>query len=176
MRKILFCAAALSIMISQTGCFGSFALVQKVYEFNDDISDNKFVKTLLFYVLNIIPVYGIAGFVDVVIFNLIEFWSGSNPISMEAGEIEEQFATINGESYLIQATKNQFVFHKLENNQRELVGSLVFSEEEQKWSYEKCGESYDLVQFNPENDQVDFYTNNGIITTNENSLDCYALK
>ena len=78
-------AAAISIMISQTGCFGGFELTKKVWEFNDNTFENKFLKTLFFYVLNIVPVYGIAGFLDVVIFNLIEFWSGSNPIAMEEG-------------------------------------------------------------------------------------------
>ena len=48
MRKLLFTAVAASIMITQTGCFGSFALVKKVYEFNECASDNNFVKTLLF--------------------------------------------------------------------------------------------------------------------------------
>ncbi len=89
MRKLLFTAVAASIMITQTGCFGSFTLVKKVYEFNDGASDNKFVKTLLFYVLNIVPVYGIAGFLDLIIFNLLEFWTGSNPIAMNEGEFEE---------------------------------------------------------------------------------------
>ncbi|MCX7997713.1 MAG: DUF3332 domain-containing protein [Leptospiraceae bacterium] len=78
---------------STSNCFGKFSLVRKVYQFNDSINAgsgliNRFVKTLVFYVLNFIPVYGIAGLVDVVILNLIEFWTGSNPLAL--GEFDEK--------------------------------------------------------------------------------------
>ena len=33
-----------------------------------------------FVIFAIVPVYGIAGFVDIWVFNLIEFWTGSNPL------------------------------------------------------------------------------------------------
>ncbi|MFN3875083.1 MAG: DUF3332 family protein, partial [Flavobacteriales bacterium] len=59
----------LSLGFAQTGCFGEFALVRKVYNWNDSMS-NKFVKTLLFYAMNIIPVYGVAALIDFVILNL----------------------------------------------------------------------------------------------------------
>ncbi|MBP8878130.1 MAG: DUF3332 family protein, partial [Flavobacteriales bacterium] len=95
-RKTALLFAMSTLVITQTGCFGEFALVRKVYEWNDNLSDSKFVKTLVFYVLNIIPVYGIASFIDVVILNLIEFWSGSNPLSMNEGDYEMQMATMKG--------------------------------------------------------------------------------
>ena len=73
-----------------TGCFGSFQLTRNFYQWHDSTFDNKFVKSLLFW----IPfsfVYGITAFADVVVFNLIEFWSGSNPLSMNEGESETEF-------------------------------------------------------------------------------------
>jgi len=124
-------------MITQIGCFGSFALVKKVYEFNDVASDNKFAKTLLFYVLNIVPVYGIAGFLDLIIFNLLEFWTGSNPIVMNEGEFEEQLMTFKGETYKLTATKNQMKFQKLTPAGLEDLGNMLFSEEKSSWSFAK---------------------------------------
>jgi hypothetical protein len=81
--------SVISLSAMLTACFGKFALTRKIYEWNDSF-DNKFLKTLLFYGLNIIPVYGIGGAVDFFILNLIEFWTGSNPLSMAPGQKEKQ--------------------------------------------------------------------------------------
>lgn len=69
----------LAVMISAVGgCYGSFALVQKVHKWNGTFG-NKFVNELGFLVLNIVPVYGVAAFIDVIVLNSIEFWTGKNP-------------------------------------------------------------------------------------------------
>jgi hypothetical protein len=60
------------------GCYGNFRATKGVYKFNGEVSDHKLVKTLAFWGLNIIPVYGIAAFVDVIALNLIEFWTEGN--------------------------------------------------------------------------------------------------
>ena len=168
-------AAAISIMISQTGCFGGFELTKKVWEFNDNTFENKFLKTLFFYVLNIVPVYGIAGFLDVVIFNLIEFWSGSNPIAMEEGQIEEQYAKIKGEDYKITATKNKLSFQKVNGNDLVDMGEMVFCEEDLKWSFVKDGVSQDLITINTESNSVDYNTAQGIESVDLSNMDCIAL-
>ncbi|MCM8814656.1 MAG: DUF3332 domain-containing protein [Candidatus Omnitrophica bacterium] len=93
-QKFILIPLLLGVLFtSLSNCFGKFSLVRKVYQFNDSINVGsglltRFVKTLVFYVLNFIPVYGIAGLVDVVILNLIEFWTGSNPLAL--GEFDEK--------------------------------------------------------------------------------------
>lgn len=69
----------LSLHVS--GCFGSFALTRKIYGLNESVSSNKFVRWLVFLGFTIIPVYGVGTFVDALVFNSIEFWSGSNPLA-----------------------------------------------------------------------------------------------
>lgn len=90
-----------------SGCFGKFSLVRKVYDINkgimgDDIT-GRLVRTLVMYVFYFIPVYGIAGLIDVVILNLIEFWTGKNPLSMLPGEKDTQFVTFHGKTYRMTA-------------------------------------------------------------------------
>lgn len=135
LRKTALLFAMSSLVITQTGCFGEFALTRKVWEWNDDISDSKFVKTLLFYVMNIIPVYGIAAFVDVVILNLIEFWSGSNPMSMNEGDYEMQMATVNGEQFKIEATKDTFTTTQLTGEKAGEVRVMKFDRSDMTWKY-----------------------------------------
>ena len=66
--------------LALTGCIGSFAAWHKVKEFNEDASDSQWFQELLFIVLNIIPVYGVAYALDILILNSVEFWTGENPM------------------------------------------------------------------------------------------------
>ena len=169
MKKLLAYSLAFCFLITQTSCFGSFELVKKIYNFNDSASDNNFVKTLLFYVLWIIPVYGISAFLDIIIFNLIEFWSGSNPLAMAEGEVEQEMITVNGQDYLVTATKNQFKFEKLNGNEAVEIGTLKFKDDTQTWSYAKNGEELDLATIN--NDfSVTYHTNQGDYNVDRETL------
>lgn len=174
MKKVFFLAATMSILISQTGCFGSFALVKKVYSANDSVN-NKFIKTLLFYVLNIVPVYGVASFIDIVILNLIEFWTGSNPLSMENGQMEEQLLKMNGITYKITATPNKMSFAQVDGESLIDLGTMAFNTEDTAWNFEKDGESKTVVSFDLAADEVDFYATDGMVTVNAMEVECMAM-
>jgi Domain of unknown function (DUF3332) len=62
------------------GCFGSFGAVCALWDWNDGVSDNKWLKWLVFLGLSIIPVYLLFAMADSLVINSIEFWTGSNPI------------------------------------------------------------------------------------------------
>jgi len=82
LRKGLSVAlVALFLPTATTACFGGFNLTRKVYGFNRSISSDKWIRWLAFLVLVIVPIYGIAQIVDVLIANSIEFWSGKNPVA-----------------------------------------------------------------------------------------------
>jgi hypothetical protein len=87
----------------------------------------------MMYVLYIIPVYGIAGFLDLFIFNLIEFWTGSNPMAMKVGESETQMAKIDGKMYEITATRNQFSIRQTKGPDAGKEALLKYQQEEKQW-------------------------------------------
>lgn len=64
-----------------SACFGSFNLTRKAYGFNRGVSADKWVRWLVF--LAISPLYPMAGVVDMVFANCVEFWSGNNPINAQ---------------------------------------------------------------------------------------------
>lgn len=64
---------------SLTGCMGQMATTGLVSKFNLEIVDNRYGREGMFLLLS--PAYGIAGAADLFIFNAIEFWTGTNPIS-----------------------------------------------------------------------------------------------
>jgi Domain of unknown function (DUF3332) len=78
--KSIVCALLLTGMLA--GCYGSFNLTRKVWKWNGGVGD-KWVNELVFLVINIVPVYGAAAFIDVVVLNTVEFWDGKNPVTSE---------------------------------------------------------------------------------------------
>lgn len=61
------------------GCVGgNFNAIRTIAKWN--LSFSILPRIIVYILLIIIPVYPIAGFLDIVIFNTIEFWTNSNPI------------------------------------------------------------------------------------------------
>jgi len=131
--RLLILSISLVGMLLQSGCYGSFKLIGKVYEWNGSIED-KFVRSIVFWALCIIPVYAIAGFVDAVILNVIEFWSGSNPVSMKEGDYEQQVVQYRGKTYRMEATKNRFTVTELNGKKSKKPVELVFKPSDLSWN------------------------------------------
>ena len=84
-RPHRFAVALLALGMLTSGCYGPFYLTRKVWKWNGEVSDNKWVVELVYLLTaHLIPVYGIAGLADAVIFNSIEFWTGNNPMADSA--------------------------------------------------------------------------------------------
>jgi len=79
------------------GCFGKFQLTRKLYDINQSI-DDKYVRSATTWVFVIVPVYGFAALLDFVIFNVIEFWSGENPVT--SAPVTKVYAQGNGRTVL----------------------------------------------------------------------------
>ncbi len=169
MKKMILKTTAAGLLavfsIGATGCFGEFALTRKVYEWNDGIAGDdmggKVVKTLVFYALNIIPVYGVAGFVDYVVLNLIEFWTGSNPMAMADGEIEQRVVNYKGTKYQITATKNKFNIVPLEGVNKGKSTDLLYDVTSQSWTMTNESGSQKIIDFN--GDKISFTSPKGVV-------------
>ncbi len=68
---------ALSLSVLSAGCFGKFQLTRMIYDLNKSVED-KYVRSALTWAF--VPVYGFSAFIDAVIFNVVEFWTGENPM------------------------------------------------------------------------------------------------
>jgi len=77
------------------GCFGKFQLTRKLYDINQSI-DEKYVRSAATWIF-VIP-YAVTGLLDFVIFNVIEFWTGENPV-VEA-KVTKVYAQENGKAVL----------------------------------------------------------------------------
>ena len=163
-RKTALLFAMSSLALTQNGCFGEFALTRKAYTYHDEITDSKFVKSLLFWIPGGL-VYMVTTFVDAVILNLIEFWSGTNPLSMAEGEREMQLATIIGVDYKIEATEDTFTTTQLSGDQAGEVRVMKFDRDEMTWVYSdsKVCEQPVMGFLDAEGENVRLYTDFGTV-------------
>ena len=158
MRKIkVFISIILvsTVLSVQTGCFGSFELTKKVYEFNQGVGD-KFVQELVFLVLCAVPVYEIAGAFDLFVLNLIEFWTDANPMAMREGQIEQKLVKHEGKLYQITATKNQYSINVLVGEGAGNKLDIVYNPETTTWTANNGTKSVELVKFNKRTGIVKF--------------------
>jgi hypothetical protein len=70
----------LAFGVLASSCYGPFELTRKLYKWNGHVGD-KWVNEGVFLLLNIIPVYGAATFVDAVVLNSVKFWTGKSALA-----------------------------------------------------------------------------------------------
>jgi hypothetical protein len=78
MKKLLVVILTAAVL---SGCLGQMGLSGKVKKFNMEATEDRWGREGLFLGLYIIPVYEIAALLDLLIFNSVEFWTGTNPIN-----------------------------------------------------------------------------------------------
>lgn len=155
-NKSLLMCAVLASSILFTSCIGSFQLWNNLKDWNQGVG-NKFVNELVFIALHIVPVYEIAYLADIVVFNSIEFWSGSNPVaSNETKEIKGE----NGD-YLVTSNENGYTITNKEDN---LSMNLVYNKESKTWNAVTESENIELVKMN-DNGTVSINMQNGTSMT-----------
>ncbi len=79
MKKIILAAAIAASTLPMTACMGQMGLTQLAMGVNLKLVDNRFGRAGI-YILAA-PVYGITSFVDLLVINSIEFWTGKNPLT-----------------------------------------------------------------------------------------------
>lgn len=73
-KGALVCLLCLSAM--SAGCYGRFPMTHALYRMNGDV-ENGVIRNVVFWLLAWFPIYWFAQVGDAIIFNLIEFWTGS---------------------------------------------------------------------------------------------------
>ena len=148
-------ALLLAATIMFSSCIGSFQLTNKVFKLNNNIGE-KWVNELVFAACCILPVYEITLFVDAVVLNSIEFWSGKKLIT-NAGE-KKIVKNNEGKNIEITAMENGY---NLTDGAASM--NLVFDEETQVWSAEYNNQSTDLIKIVDDNNAQLFLMNGEVM-------------
>ncbi|ROV59949.1 DUF3332 domain-containing protein [Vibrio ponticus] len=150
---------------SLTGCMGQMATTGLVSKFNLEIVDNRYAREGMFLLLS--PVYGLAGTVDLFIFNSIEFWTGTNPISGKSPAVVDtptkNYIKVNGQldsSLTTVPLSNNSDIEKAimqQIDENTLQMEITYLNGEQK-----------VLRGEKGTDSVDFYLNDELVTTVSN--------
>ncbi len=133
MKKLLL-ALSLSAALLFSSCLGSYRAFNNLLDWNSGVSDSRFVNNLVFWGLWIVPVYELFILGDTLIFNVIEFWSGSNPIALEEGESEVQLVERDGNLYRMRATKNRLQVAVIEGPKKGSKIEFFYKPDEKSWN------------------------------------------
>lgn len=154
MKKTLISITLATLLTTQlTGCMGQMGLSAMVTKGNLSAVDNRYGRAGLFMLLS--PVYGFTAMADLFIFNSVEFWTGTNPITQRSPAVVDMpvEAIFKVNSHLNkELTKAPLPEIKLTNATMEatsddtLVMTLNFDDGSQQ-----------LMSGKKSGDQVDFY-------------------
>lgn len=158
MRKkhlILATVVALSASMMMQSCIGSFALFNKVKNWNDHVGD-KFVNEIVFVAMWVTPVYELCFVADLFILNSIEFWSGENPA------LASEVKVVDGKDakYLVARNEGGYTITNMTTKQ---VTRFNFNAEDNSWSLENNGQEVKLFTF-VDDTHVDVITRDGSYT------------
>lgn len=123
---------ALLCALFLANCYGSFSLTRKIYNWNGDLN-NKFVRSAVFWVLTIVPVYEAGAFVDAVLLNTIEFWMGENPVSLNGENRIEKTVRANGKIYNVAMGQNQILIRQTKGPDVGKELTLILDETRKSW-------------------------------------------
>lgn len=147
---------AVMLTVGMGGCFGNFAATRKVYDFNESFG-GRWENQILFWVLSIVPVYNLAVSLDAILFNTIEFWTGSNPIAMGPQDEVIKYASQDGKDYKITIRQNQVILQDLANPDNEM--ELSYKPLEKTWNYQS--EDGEIVIAKISEDKAEFFSPKG---------------
>lgn len=140
MKKSKLIVLGLSATLLFSSCLGSYSAFNRLKEWNTGLTDSKFLDNLIFWGLWIVPAYELFFIGDTVIFNVVEFWSGSNPVAMNEGDMEVETIAKNGNTYRLTATKNKMNIEVIDGKDFGEHVLLQYKPEDQSWNAIKDGE------------------------------------
>lgn len=146
-----------------SSCIGSFGLTNKVFDWNKKVGD-KWVNELVFFAACVVQVYSITIFIDGVVLNTIEFWTGDNPVA----QIDQ---TVEGENGIYSIKSNDTGYTITEINTG-AVTTLNYDSNNRTWSATIDGNTVDFLTFVDET-HVKLYGSDDIIELSENGVMAY---
>ena len=139
--KVAVCFLAANFLFSS--CFvGKYALWNKYINWQNNMTSNKFVNAIVGFFL--VPIVGgIAQFVDIIVLNTIEFWSGSNHVASNVGKTQQVMGQ-DGRYYAVTTLKNGY---EVKSPTGEIT-YFIHNDENDSWSVEQNGVQKEIFRFN----------------------------
>ena len=182
MKKISFKVAALllSSALLCSSCIGSFALFNGYEKWQCNMTDSKIINGIVGLILQPI-VGGVCLFVDALVLNTIEFWTGDNPIASTG---TQSVIGSDGRNYIVKATKKGYEVKADDGT----VTLFNHDAETDTWSITQTGVTRNLIRFNADGTVSAILPSGSVMNVNRDmaglqqvrqnvwSENCFALK
>lgn len=132
MKSVCWVLIGCFLSIATAGCYGRFALTRMIYRVNGSIGD-KWMNSICTWIFLIIPVYEVCGLVDFALLNVIQFWTGRNPIAMGPEDRDTQLAFYDNRMVEITATQNRFDVKTHDDFGNSRTAGLVYDPDTSTW-------------------------------------------
>lgn len=150
--KVAVCLLSCSMLFSSCAV-GSWGLFKQYTNWQNHMSDSKFVNAIVGFIL--MPIAGsISLFIDAVILNTIEFWSGDNPVASNVGKTQMMNGK-DGRQYAVTTLKNGYKIVDAEG----AVTMLLHNSKDDSWSISQNGQTKELFRFNNDKKSIKVNTN-----------------
>ena len=123
-----------------SSCIGSVSLFNKYEKWQCNMTSNKYVNGIVGLILQPI-VGGVCLFVDAVVLNTIEFWTGSNPMALN------KVQTVKGQDgryYAVKTLKDGYEV-KAPNGE---ITLFTHDSKTESWSITQNGVTKEIIRFN----------------------------
>ena len=139
--KVAACLMAGSMLYSS--CFvGSFGLFNSYAKWQTNMTNSKFVNAIVGFVIG--PIVGsVTLFIDSLVLNTIEFWSGTNPMQANIGKTQQVLGS-DGRYYAVTTLKNGYEVKAPTGE----VSYFTYDQKKDAWSLTQNGQTRELFRFN----------------------------
>ena len=138
--KVVACLLTGTLMYSS--CIGSYSLFNSYAKWQRTMTSNKFVNAIVGFILT--PIVGsVCLFVDSLVLNTIEFWSGTNPMQANVGKTQQVMGS-DGRYYAVTTTKDGYEV-KAPNGE---MSYFSYDKKSDSWSLTQNGQTRELFRFN----------------------------
>ena len=135
-------AVAMAGTLVMNSCIGSFSLFNKYAEWQRTMSDSKFLNAIVGFFL--MPIVGsVTLFIDSLVLNTIEFWTGDNPVAHKVGETQKILGG-DGRYYAVTNLKNGY---EITTPDGEMM-QFLYDRENNAWMQVQNGEVKEMFRFN----------------------------
>lgn len=144
MKKISLKVVAFLLVgsVLSSSCIGSFSLFNKYAKWQCNMTGNKFVNAIVGFIL--MPIVGsVCLFVDSVVLNTIEFWSGENPVASNVGKTQQVLGS-DGVLYAVKTLENGYEVTSPSGE----VSYFIYDKQQDMWSLQQNGVTRELFRWN----------------------------
>lgn len=153
MKRMMKMIAVALAFVLLAGCMGSFGLTKSIYNWNTTVGD-PYVNHAVFWVFGATQVYTLSLLIDTFGLNLIEYWTGANPVQGTAA-LDREIITPDGQRIMLHAETNSMTI----TDEAGTVTQLSYNGETGNWLLDANGES--TVIANQDGDLLTLYYPDG---------------